>query len=97
MTKIMQSGPAMGGRRPEPDLSRQTVEDAPDILMKEPPAPFGYKEIVGTRGADLCISAARISSENLACRWVKRHEARLAELGTANGQHPLFEVNVRPP
>src|SRR6516225_6924455 len=89
MTKIVKTRPMTIGRPTQTDLARQEVKRAPDLSAIQPSPTSRYEERCRPLREKM-IPPHRIVGEHLACGWMNRNQAGLAELGASNSENTFL-------
>src|SRR5689334_18758934 len=92
--EIMQARAAAGVPGAESDLSRERIERPVDLAFVQSVAVLVHQERAFLSAAEHTIPPPCVICQNLASGSMQRYQPRLAELGSANDEHPFGPVQI---
>lgn len=94
MAEIVQPWPVTGRGATQTDPARELVEGSADIAHVQGSAPLSHKQGgAGAPGKEL-VTTRHVLGEHFSGRGMDRYDARLAELGAADRQQSLLEIDI---
>src|SRR5262245_39456 len=95
VSQVVQQRAVAVGSAAETNLPGQCVERSMNLCPIKPMAGPRDEQVGRYRSlSPMAFPSADVFCEYFAGRGMQRHQTILAELGTADGQHPCFEVDI---
>src|SRR5689334_8089990 len=90
----MNSGPARRRSPGQPDLLDQASEGEADVAVQQPGPKGGNEQRRAGRSRQESLPQVYVARQSERRAWVQRHQALLVELGVAQRQHLILDIEV---